>query len=223
MADKILIVDDDEEIREVLRVLLTGEGFDVAEASGGEEALACLEAWGGGVELVILDVMLPGMDGLAVCKRIRDASDTPILMVSAKNQKQDQLSGIVLGADDYIEKPYDIDILLAKISNIFRRRYAQDEIVDGDLRLDKIRRTVYKGSILLELTAKEFDLLQLFMEQKGKVLRKEYLFEQVWGLLSVSEPQTLTVHVKWLRQKIEEDPKHPKRIVTVWGVGYQFL
>ena len=82
---------------------------------------------------------------------------------------------------------------------------------------------MYKGSILLELTAKEFDLLQLFMEQKGKVLRKEYLFEQVWGLLSVSEPQTLTVHVKWLRQKIEEDPKHPKRIVTVWGVGYQFL
>ena len=207
----ILIVEDNEELAQLLCSI----------AKSGEEALCLYEQCA--PRLVILDVMLPGMDGLAVCKRIRDASDTPILMVSAKNQKQDQLSGIVLGADDYIEKPYDIDILLAKISNIFRRRYAQDEIVDGDLRLDKIRRTVYKGSILLELTAKEFDLLQLFMEQKGKVLRKEYLFEQVWGLLSVSEPQTLTVHVKWLRQKIEEDPKHPKRIVTVWGVGYQFL
>ncbi len=217
----ILIVEDNEELAQLLCSFLHAEYYTACIAKSGEEALCLYEQCA--PRLVILDVMLPGMDGLAVCKRIRDASDTPILMVSAKNQKQDQLSGIVLGADDYIEKPYDIDILLAKISNIFRRRYAQDEIVDGDLRLDKIRRTVYKGSILLELTAKEFDLLQLFMEQKGKVLRKEYLFEQVWGLLSVSEPQTLTVHVKWLRQKIEEDPKHPKRIVTVWGVGYQFL
>ena len=217
----ILIVEDNEELAQLLCSFLHAEHYTACIAKSGEEALCLYEQCA--PRLVILDVMLPGMDGLAVCKRIRDASDTPILMVSAKNQKQDQLSGIVLGADDYIEKPYDIDILLAKISNIFRRRYAQDEIVDGDLRLDKIRRTVYKGSILLELTAKEFDLLQLFMEQKGKVLRKEYLFEQVWGLLSVSEPQTLTVHVKWLRQKIEEDQKHPKRIVTVWGVGYQFL
>ena len=217
----ILIVEDNEELAQLLCSFLHAEHYTACIVKSGEEALCLYEQCA--PRLVILDVMLPGMDGLAVCKRIRDASDTPILMVSAKNQKQDQLSGIVLGADDYIEKPYDIDILLAKISNIFRRRYAQDEIVDGDLRLDKIRRTVYKGSILLELTAKEFDLLQLFMEQQGKVLRKEYLFEQVWGLLSVSEPQTLTVHVKWLRQKIEEDPKHPKRIVTVWGVGYQFL
>ncbi len=217
----ILIVEDNKELAQLLCSFLVAGHYTAHIAKSGEEALALYAQCA--PRLVILDVMLPGMDGLAVLKKIRDVSDTPVLIVSAKNQKQDQLNGILLGADDYIEKPYDIDILLAKISNIFRRRYAQEELVDGELRLNKLQRTAYKGSRLLELTAKEFDLLLLFMEQKGKVLRKEYLFGQVWGMESFSEPQTLTVHVKWLRQKIEDDPKHPKRIVTVWGVGYQFL
>lgn len=128
-----------------------------------------------------------------------------------------------MGADDYMEKPYDVDILLAKIRGIFRRRYAQDEIVDGSLRLNKASRSLTKDGKLIELTGKEFDLLRLLMENKGKALSKEYLFSQVWGSDSFSELQTLTVHIKWLRQKIEADPKKPTRILTVWGVGYQYV
>lgn len=220
MAD-ILIVEDHQELAQLLRRFLQAEGYTVEIAQTGEKAVELYAEHH--AKLVILDIMLPGMDGFSVCKKIRDTDNTPILIVSAKNQKEDQLNGLLLGADDYIEKPYDIDIMLAKISNIFKHRYAQDEITDGSLRLNKISRTAYKNGEALELTAKEFDLLRLLMEQKGKVLRKEYLFAQIWGIDSFSEPQTLTVHVKWLRQKIEEDPKQPKRIVTVWGVGYQFV
>jgi len=144
------------------------------------------------------------------------------LIVSAKTEKDDKLNGLNLGADDYIEKPYDIDIMLAKISGIFKRRYALDEITDGNIRINKASRTVYKNEKELEMTAKEFELLLLLMENKGKALSKEYIFEQVWGSDSFSEQQTLTVHIKWLRQKIEDAPKNPKKIVTVWGVGYKY-
>ncbi|MBQ8930922.1 MAG: response regulator transcription factor, partial [Ruminiclostridium sp.] len=146
----------------------------------------------------------------------------PILIVSAKNEKDDKLTGLTLGADDYIEKPYDIDIMLAKISGIFKRRYAVDEIIDGDIRINKASHTVYKNDHELELTAKEYELLVLLMENKGKALTKEYLFNQIWGSDSFSEQQTLTVHIKWLRQKIEDDAKNPKRIQTVWSVGYRY-
>lgn len=144
------------------------------------------------------------------------------MIVSAKTDKEDKLNGLNLGADDYIEKPYDIDIMLAKISGIFKRRYALDEIIDGNIRINKASRTVYKNERQLEMTAKEFDLLLLLAENKGRTLSKEYLFRQVWGSDSFSEQQTLTVHIKWLRQKIEDDPGSPKKILTVWGVGYRF-
>ena len=134
-----------------------------------------------------------------------------------------KLTGLNLGADDYIEKPYDIDIMLAKISGIFKRRYLLDELNDEDIRINKINRIAYKNNIPLELTAKEFDLLMLLIENKGRVLSKEYIFNTIWGSDSFSEPQTLTVHMKWLRQKIEENPKNPQKILTAWGVGYQYL
>ena len=121
-----------------------------------------------------------------------------------------------------MEKPYDIDIMLAKIAGIFKRRYAQDEVISGDLRLNKASRTVYKGEKELSMTAKEFDLLLCLVENRGKVLNKDWLFRKIWGSDSFSEQQTLTVHMKWLREKIEEDSKHPVRIQTVWGVGYKF-
>lgn len=175
-----------------------------------------------GARLVVLDIMLPGMDGFAVCRKIREQDNTPILIVSAKTEKEDKLNGLILGADDYIEKPYDIDIMLAKISGIFKRRYAAHELIDQNLRINKISRTVYKNETQIDMTSKEFELLLLLMENKGKVLRKEYIFNQIWGSDSFSEPQTLTVHIKWLRQKIEEDPKNPKKILTVWGVGYKY-
>jgi DNA-binding response OmpR family regulator len=166
--------------------------------------------------------MLPGIDGFAVCKKIREDSNTPILIVSAKTDKEDKLNGLIAGADDYIEKPYDIDIMLAKIGGIFKRRYALDEIIDGEIRINKVSNSVYKNNVKIEMTSKEFDLLSLLIENKGKTLTKEYLFNQIWGSDSFSEQQTLTVHIKWLRQKIEDDPKNPKHIQTVWGVGYKY-
>lgn len=217
----ILIVEDQKEIAELLRDFLLAEGYTVQIAESGEKALLLYETYG--ARLIVLDILLPGIDGFAVCQKIREDSNTPILIVSAKTEKDDKLNGLLLGADDYIEKPYDIDIMLAKIKGIFKRRYSYDEICDGDLRLNKATRTVMKDGSRLELTAKEFDLLLLFMENKGKILNKEYIFNRVWGVDSFSEPQTLTVHVKWLRQKIESDVKCPKRIITVWGVGYQFI
>lgn len=217
----ILIVEDDRELANLLCDFLRAEDYTVSVADNGEKALSLYERYG--ARLVVLDIMLPGVDGFAVCKKIRETSNTPILIVSAKTNKSDKLIGLNLGADDYIEKPYDIDIMLAKISGIFKRRYAVDEIVDGDLRLNKINRTVYKGETLIEMTAKEFDLLAMLIENKGRVLNKEYLFTQIWGSDSFSEPQTLTVHIKWLRQKIEDDPKQPQKILTVWGVGYKYL
>jgi len=217
----VLIVEDHQELAQLLQRFLIAENYTESIAGSGEQALEIFAS--DSVKLVILDIMLPGMDGFAVCRKIRGEGDIPILIVSAKGQKEDQLCGLMSGADDYIEKPYDIDIMLAKIRNIFKHRYSQDEITDGNLCLNKIRRTVYKDGLQIELTAKEFELLQLLMEQKGKALRKEYLFGKVWGMDSFSEPQTLTVHIRLLRQKIEEDPKRPKRIVTVWGIGYQFL
>lgn len=217
----ILIVEDNPEIAQLLCDFLRAEDFSVSVAGSGEKALAIYERYG--AKLVVLDVLLPGIDGFAVCSKIREQSNTPILIVSAKTEKDDKLTGLLMGADDYIEKPYDVDILLAKIRGIFRRRYAQDELVDGDLRLNKATHSLTKDGTLIELTGKEFDLLRLLMENKGKALSKEYLFSQVWGSDSFSELQTLTVHIKWLRQKIENDPKKPAKILTVWGVGYQYV
>lgn len=216
----ILIVEDNKELANLLCDFLRGENYTVSVAETGEKALSLYEKYG--ARLVVLDIMLPGMDGFAVCQKIRESSDTPILIVSARADKEDKLNGLVLGADDYIEKPYDIDIMLAKISGIFKRRYAIDEISCGAIKINKVSRTVYKNDVQIEMAAKEFDLLVLLVENKGKALTKEYLFNQIWGSDSFSEQQTLTVHIKWLRQKIEDDPKNPKHIQTVWGVGYKY-
>ncbi len=216
----ILIVEDNKELAGLLCDFLRKENYTVSVAESGEKALSLYERYG--ARLIVLDIMLPGMDGFGICKKIREESNVPILIVSAKTAKEDKLCGLDLGADDYIEKPYDIDIMLAKISGIFKRRYAAGEIIDGDIRINKVSRTVYKNDVQLEMTAKEFDLLVLLMENKGRTMSKEYIFRQIWGSDSFSEQQTLTVHIKWLRQKIEDDPKAPKRILTVWGLGYKY-
>ena len=216
----ILIVEDNRELAQLLRDFLQGENYTVEVADSGEKALDLYAR--NGAKLIVLDIMLPGMDGFAVCRKIREDSNTPILIVSAKTGKEDKLSGLVLGADDYIEKPYDIDIMLAKIAGIFKRRYAVDELICGDIKINKLSRTVYMNDSPIDMTAKEFDLLLLLAENRGKTLTKEFLFNRIWGCDSFSEQQTLTVHIKWLRQKIEYDPKKPQKIQTVWGVGYQY-
>ena len=216
----ILIVEDNKELANLLCDFLRAEGYTVSVALTGEEALSLYEKYG--ARLIVLDIMLHGKDGFSVCKKIREESNTPIIIVSARTSKDDKLNGLIIGADDYIEKPYDIDILLAKIKGIFKRRYFIDEITDGSLTLNKESRTVRKNGVVVDMTSKEFDLLLLLMENKSKTLGKEYIFNQVWGSESFSEQQTLTVHIKWLRQKIEDNPGKPQRIQTVWGVGYKF-
>ena len=216
----ILIVEDNKELSSLLCDFLRCENYTVSVADSGEKALSLYNKYG--ARLIVLDIMLPGMDGFAVCSKIREQSNTPIIIVSAKTEKEDKLNGLVLGADDYIEKPYDIDIMLAKIGGVFKRRYALDELRDGDLRINRITRTAYKKDVPIDMTAKEFELLLLLIENKGRVLNKEYIFSRIWGSDSFSEQQTLTVHIKRLRQKIEDDPKNPEKILTVWGAGYKY-
>lgn len=216
----ILIVEDNKEIADLLCDFLHASDYTVSIAENGEKALKLYEKYG--AKLVILDIMLPGIDGFAVCQKIRETDNTPIIIVSAKNDKEDKLNGLILGADDYIEKPYDIDLLIAKIDGIFKRRYQNDMVITGNLTLNKIKRIAYKNNTPIQMTSKEFDLLLYLIENKGKTLTKELLLNKVWGFDSFSEPQTVTVHIKWLREKIEDELKSPKHIITVWGKGYRF-
>ena len=216
----IIIVEDNKEIGTLLCDFLRKENYVVSIADTGEKALALYEKYG--AKLIVLDIMLPGMDGFAVCSKIRETSNTHILIASAKVEKNDKLKGLNLGADDYIEKPYDIDILIAKIKGIFKRKYGQEEIVEGNLRLNTVQQSLFMDGQKKDITEKEFELLKLLIENKNVTMKKEYLFNTVWGSDSDSELQTLTVHIKWLREKIEEEPKKPKHIITEWGVGYRF-
>ena len=216
----ILIVEDNKEIGTLLCDFLRKENYVVSVAGNGEKALELYEKYG--AKVIVLDIMLPGMDGFAVCSKIRETSNTHILIASAKVEKNDKLKGLNLGADDYIEKPYDVDILIAKINGIFKRKYGQEEIVEGNIKLNTIKQWLNVDGQKKEVTEKEFELLKLLIENKNVTMKKEYLFNNVWGSDSESEMQTLTVHIKWLREKIEEDPKKPKHIITEWGVGYRF-
>ena len=221
MLTDILIVEDDKELSSLLTDFLRTEGYTVSAVESGERALELFERYG--ARLVVLDINLPDVNGFAVCGRLRENADTPILIVSARTDKEDKLNGLDLGADDYIEKPYDIDILIAKIKGIFKRRYQRSIISASGVTLNLVSKTAEIDGIPTELAAKEFDLLALLIENQGKALKKEYLFNTVWGSDSESELQTLHVHINRLRQKLGDDPKNAKRLLTVWGVGYKFV
>lgn len=216
----ILIVEDNKEIATLLKDFLTKENYIVSVAENGEKALLLYEKYG--ARLILLDIMLPGIDGFNVCSKIRENSNTPIIILSAKTDKEDKLNGIILGADDYIEKPVDIDILIAKVKGIFKRRYDIEKIVEENLTLNTVKQILTVGNKEYELTSKEYELLKILIENKNTTLKKEYIFNAIWGSDSETEFQSLTVHIKWLREKIENDPKNPKHIITVWGVGYRF-
>ena len=217
----ILIVEDDKELAGLMTDFLRTEGYIVSAVESGERALELFDRYG--ARLVVLDINLPDVNGFAVCSKLRENTDTPILIVSARTDKEDKLNGLDLGADDYIEKPYDIDILLAKIKGIFKRRYQRQMLSANGVTLNLADRSAEIDGKPAELTAKEFDLLTLLIENQGKALKKEYLFSTVWGSDSDSELQTLHVHINRLRQKLGEDPKNAKRLLTVWGVGYKFV
>jgi len=216
----ILVVEDNKELCGLLCDFLRMENYTVSIAETGEKALSLYEKYG--ARLVLLDINLPELDGFAVCRKIRQNDNTPIIMLTARADKGDKLNGLLSGADDYIEKPYDIDILIAKIKGIFKRRLSLDIVSDGDITLNITDETVTKCDIPINVTSKEFQLLHLLIENKGQTLSKDFLFNRIWGSDSESELQTLTVHIKWLRQKVEDDPKNPSKILTVWGKGYRW-
>lgn len=216
----IIIVEDNKEISSLLCDFLRKENYVVSVADTGEKALSLFEKYG--AKMILLDINLPGVDGFLVCSKIRETSNAHIMIASARTEKDDKLKGLYLGADDYIEKPYDIDILLAKVKGVFTRKYATSEMVSDEIKINTVTGAIYVHDQKVEATIKEYELLKFMMENKGVTLKKEYLFNTIWGSDSESEIQTLTVHIKWLRQKIEEDPKNPKHIITEWGVGYRF-
>lgn len=220
----ILLVEDNDELAGLIQDFLLMEGYSVTRTADGEMAEAYLEQEM--YKLLLLDIMLPDMDGFAVCCRVRRRWNLPILIMSARSGRADKLNGYELGADDYMEKPVDAEILIAKVKALLQRSYGiQTEsaiLASGDITLDLDARTAYMKGRRLELNGKEYELLLLLVKNPGKTLRKEYIFGQIWGIDSFSENQTLTVHIKMLRTKIEDNPREPKRIRTVWGVGYRY-
>lgn len=220
----ILIVEDNEELAGLIKKFIEKEGFKVYHAFSGEEAIEFWEK--AKAKLVLLDIMLKNMDGFQVCSNLRTYSNVPIIILSAKVDKEDKMNGFYLGADDYIEKPVDIEILIAKIHALMKRNYEWKKetnlVRSGGIEVNKQAREMYLDGKKLSLNVKEYELMLLFIENTGKTLHKDYIFSKIWGQDSESENQTLTVHVKMLRDKIEKDSKQPKRILTVWGIGYRY-
>ncbi|HEX6360884.1 response regulator transcription factor [Actinophytocola sp.] len=219
---KVLVVDDDLTVRDVVRRYLELAGHEVALADNGEDALA----WAAEhkPDLVVLDLMLPGIDGLEVCRRLRQTSAVPVVMLTALGEEENRIAGLQLGADDYVTKPFSPRELALRVSSVLRRAGtvpAFEELVDGDLRLDATARRATRGHVALSLTTREFDLLAFFLAHPGEAFTREQLLEKVWGW-DFGDQSTVTVHVRRLREKIETTPAKPTRIATVWGVGYRY-
>jgi DNA-binding response OmpR family regulator len=219
----ILIVEDDATVRETLALNLRAEGYEVLEAEDGEAALS--QAREKDPDLVVLDVMLPKLDGLTVCRILRKESQVPIIMLTARGTETDKLVGLETGADDYMVKPFSLGEFLARVRAALRRgstEPSQGELSSGDLSLDRISRKVMLKGEEIQLTPREFDLLATLMHHPGAVLTRDLLLSRVWGDDYLGDVRTVDVHIRWLRQKIEEDPSDPQRIVTLRGVGYRF-
>lgn len=220
MAERILVVEDDRRIRDLLRRGLIFEGYMVDCAEDGESALRMAREEM--PDVVILDLMLPGVDGLEVCRRLRTASNVPILMLTARDTVPDRVTGLDAGADDYMVKPFAFDELLARLRALFRRHRieASPEVYHyADLKLDRRTRQVFRGNEEIQLTAKEFDLLELFLRHPNQVLTREQIFEHVWEYDFGGESNIIEVYVRYLRTKLEADNK-PRLIQTIRGVGY---
>jgi DNA-binding response OmpR family regulator len=221
---RVLVVDDDPTVREVVVSYLKAEGYDVSDAADGASALAGIEQER--PDLIVLDVMLPGVDGLEVCRRVRAVSQVPIIMLTALGAEADRVVGLELGADDYLTKPFSPRELVLRVSSILRRAgetVTPDPRVlqDGELAIDGPSRTVTISGRPVAVTVREFDLLRFLVSHPGVAFTRVELLERVWGW-SFGDQSTVTVHVRRLREKIEDDPTTPVRLVTVWGVGYRW-
>ena len=226
MAKRILLVDDEPLIIKGLKYTLEQEGYETLSAMDGEEALNVF--FSNNVDIVLLDVMLPKMDGIQVCQRIRESSNVPIIMLTAKGEDMDKILGLEYGADDYMTKPFNILEVKARIKTILRRAgqpAANEEkkiVRVRDLEVNIVNRSVTLGGKDVRLTAKEFDLLQLFINNRGKVFSREAMLETVWKYDYMGDARTVDVHIRRLREKIERNTSQPEFIFTKWGVGYYF-
>ena len=226
MAPRILLVDDEPLILKGLRFSLQQDGYEIDQAADGEEALRRIlkEPY----DLVLLDVMLPKISGIEVCQRLRaERCDVPIIMLTAKGDDMDKIMGLEYGADDYMTKPFNILEVKARIKSILRRTAGRKEVprqqlAEGALFLDSQTRSVLSEGQTINLTVKEFDLLQLFMSNPGRVFSRDDLLETIWGYDYLGDLRTVDVHIRRLREKIEKDPAKPRYIMTKWGVGYYF-
>jgi DNA-binding response OmpR family regulator len=223
-AVSILVVDDEPVVRDVIVRYLAHAGYRTLEAGDGEAARELFEREE--PSLVVLDLMLPGLDGLSLCRWIRARSRTPLIMVTALGEETDRLTGLELGADDYLTKPFSPRELVARVRAVLRRTAddgaVADTIATGDLRLDSARREALKRDRPLTLTALEFDLLWFLATHPNRVFARQELMQSVWGYASALDTGTVTVHIRRLRAKIEDDPSQPRHLETVWGAGYRF-
>jgi len=222
---RILVVEDEESLSDPLSYMLRKEGFEVALAETGPAALEEFDRRG--ADLVLLDLMLPGLSGTEVCRALRSRSAVPVIMLTAKDSEVDKVVGLELGADDYVTKPYSARELVARIRAVLRRHGEPDELVTatveaGPVRLDVDRHVVSVGGEQVSMPLKEFELLELLLRNAGRVLTRGQLIDRVWGSDYVGDTKTLDVHVKRLRAKVEPDPGAPRHIVTVRGLGYKF-
>jgi two-component system response regulator RegX3 len=222
---RVLVVEDEESFSDALSYMLRREGYEVAVAANGPDALAMFDR--SGADLVLLDLMLPGLSGTEVCRGLRQRSNVPIIIVTARDSEVDKVVGLELGADDYVTKPFSSRELVARIRAVLRRGGESEDLVTnaleaGRVRMDVERHTVAVDGSTISLPLKEFDLLELLLRNAGRVLTRGQLIDRVWGADYVGDTKTLDVHVKRLRSKIEPDPANPKYLVTVRGLGYKF-
>jgi DNA-binding response OmpR family regulator len=225
MEKTILVVEDEPSIAEVVGLYLKRAGYRVQTAADGQAALALLERQI--PDLVILDLMLPEVDGFAITRWLRDRSDVPIIMVTARKEEVDRIAGLEMGADDYVVKPFSPQELVSRVRAVLRRATPAPEegerpLVFGDLVIDPRSRTANRAGREIVLTAKEFDMLALLAHNPRQVYTRDQLLERIWGGAEYIDPGTVTVHVRRLREKIEPDPADPIHLMTVWGVGYKF-
>ncbi len=228
MGAKILIVDDDDLLRSSLAFSLTQAGFETFASGSAEDAFKTVDQKR--PDIVLLDIMLPGIDGLEALRFFRDKAGIPVIFLTARRREFDQVLGLELGADDYLTKPFEPEVLVAHIRAVLRRtrqaappEQKTQAIQVGDLKIDARSRTVTVGSRVVELTPKEFDLLHAMALEPGRVFSIDDLITRVWGAEYIGEPQTIYVNIRWLRQKIEEDPQHPQYLLSVRGVGYKLV
>lgn len=219
---KLLLVEDDQTLLETLTFNLAREGYDVIRAGDGMTALDLARQHA--PDLIVLDVMLPGLDGLTVCRTLRRETEAPIVLLTARSSEVDRIVGLDTGADDYIVKPFSLGELLARLRAVMRRgqHRAETKLQSGDLLLDLVGHRALRGSENLNLPPKEFDLLAELIRHKGAVLTRDLLLQRVWGFDFAGDSRTVDVHIRWLREKIEDDPANPRRIETVRGLGYRF-